>query len=121
MPKILVNYRIKKDNTLELKDYNCVFADMPMAIAEYDYHYDQPVLVNAGQKFPLVVEKEELLKQLKVKENLKQFKFKVNPDQTVTETEENPDVTVELPKDTDVSKLRYINKQIVLFDEEGVK
>lgn len=121
MPKILVNYRIKSDNTLDLKNYGVVFADMPIAIAEYDFEYREPVLANAGLEYPVVIEKEELMKQLKAKSKpeLKKFKFKVNDDGTVKETTGKADVVIELPKDTDVSKLRYTNNQIVLLEEEG--
>lgn len=119
MPKILVNYRIQSDNTLALKNYGVVFADMPIAIAEYDFEYREPVLANAGLKYPIVIEKEELMNQLKAKPKpeLKKFKFKINEDTTVKETTGKADVTIELPKDTDVSKLRYINNQIVLMEE----
>jgi hypothetical protein len=118
MPKILINYKITNDNTLEIKNYGVVFYDMPIAIADYDYDYEEPVLANAGLNYPIVLEKAELLKQLKGKQELKKFKFKVNEDTTVKETTGKADVTVELPKDTDISKLRYINNQIVLLDEE---
>lgn len=118
MPKILINYKIKRDNTLEIKNYGAIFSDMPIAIADYDYDYEDPVLANAGLNYPIVMEKAELLKQLKGKQELKKFKFKVNEDTTVKETTGKADVTVELPKDTDISKLRYMNEQIVLLDEE---
>lgn len=110
MPKILVNYKYnKKTDTYTLIEDDVVFADMPVAIMEMGTDYDDILVVPInGQN--TVVDKDEYLAIHK------NFKLSVNEDGTVRE-----DVTgtpVWLPKDTDITKLRFINGQLVLVSEE---
>jgi hypothetical protein len=110
MPKILVNYTYnKKNNTYSLLDNNVVFADMPVAIMDMGVEYDEILVIPINNQ-NTVVDKVEYLKINK------QFKLIANEDRSVKEDVNGTPIW--LPKDTDITKLRVINGQLVLVSED---
>ena len=113
MPKILLNYKRLKDGSYKIYyDQQYVFADMPVCMADMDIEYEEPIVVNIKGQY-LVVEKSEYEKVHKL------FRFKIVDGDKVVEDKDGFEMY--LPKDTDISKLRYINNQIVLIQEEEKK
>ena len=111
MPKIIVNYITKDDKTKIHK--SPVWADLPIAICNLYDEFKDPLIVPTGG-IPLIVEKEEYLK------TRRKFFLDVNEDGTVKEVDEQAARFVfYYPKDTDVSKLRYVNGNIIRINEEG--
>lgn len=113
MPQILVNYKYnKKNDTYSLLNNNVVYADMPIAVMELGVEYNDILIVPINKK-ATVVEKEEYLSKNE------KFLLIANEDGSVEEHEEG--TAIWLPKDTDISKLRIINGQIVLIEMEENK
>lgn len=111
MPKILVNYKYnKKTDTYTLLNNDIVYADMPVAVMDLKDEFDEILVVPINGK-NTVVDKEEYLKVHK------QFKLKAIEDGVVIEDQNGTPVW--LPKDTDITKLRFINGRLVLVSEEG--
>ena len=104
MPKILVNFKRNKDGSFKILDESVVFADMPIAIKEFDEEFETPIGVNLEGK-ATVVEKSVY------EEKNKLFKLKINEDNSITEDENGFEIY--LPKDTNISELMYLNGQIV--------
>lgn len=105
MAKILVNYIYNRSkNTYELLNKKHVLADVDFAILETEQNIKTPLVVAIEGK-PTVVDKDEYSK------NNKEFKLKVVDENVVVEATDG--VAVWLPKDTDVSRLRIINGQLV--------
>lgn len=105
MPKILVNFKYnKKKDEYSLLNSDVVYADMPIALMELGAEFEEVLIVPiSGQA--TVVEKSEFLAKNK------QF-FLVADGEMILENKEQGKA-VWLPKDTDISQLRYINGQIV--------
>lgn len=126
MPKILVNYKMNKNKTYTILE-GVVFADMPVAMAEYMVDYDEPVVVNVTQGgVPEIMEKsvfEQKLKELEPKEHERVFYLDIDATGKIHEvSEDKAKLRRNLPKDTDVSKLYWMDNQIVMLnDEEGDK
>ena len=123
--QILVNYKkldVFHDEffEVELKKLDAVFAEMPIAIAEYDYDYKHPVLYTGPDtKLPLIVEKQELMKKI---EGTKVYHFKrVEPNRVVEVPAEEADFGYRLPIDTPVEKLAIIQGQLGLLEETEVE
>lgn len=116
MPKILVNYTMNKDRTITIKDYGCIFADKPIAIAEFDYEYQNPTIQQGQYAFPFVVEMDDIIEQAKLKE----FRLKINEDGSIIEaSEEEHNLKIRLPHDTDLSELRFENNQLIKLKKES--
>jgi hypothetical protein len=122
--KILVNY--KKLNVfqdeffeVELKKLDAVFVEMPIAIAEYDYLYQHPVLyVGPDAQIATVMEAGELLKKI---EGTKIFYLKrVEPNRVIEVPQEQADFGYRLPIDTPVEKLAIIQGQLGLLEDTEV-
>lgn len=110
MPKILVNYKYnKKSDTYTLFSRECVFADMPIAEMEMHADYDDILVVPINNRMTVVDKAEYMAVN-------KQFALAVNPDGTIREDQNGQ--LVWLPKNTDISKLRFVNGQLVLVSEE---
>lgn len=106
MPKILVNYKRNKDGSFKLYlNQEHVFADMPICVMDLDCDYDEPIVIRDNNA-DVVVEKAEYEKVHKL------FKLKVVDNDKLIEAEDG--TPIYLPKDTDISMLRYYNNQIVL-------
>lgn len=113
MPKILINYKYnKKTDTYTLCKNDVVYADLP--IAEIDMYDDieEPLVVPIKNKMT-VVEKSEYTK------HNKQFVIAVDKEGNIIEDQNG--VAVWLPIDTDLSKLRFINGQLVMVSEDQDK
>ena len=110
MPRILINYKYnKKTDTYTLLSNEYVFADMPVAEMEMQADYDDILVVPINNRMT-VVDKSEYMK------TNKQFSLAVNPDGTVREDQNGQ--LVWLPKNTDISKLRFFNGQLVLVSDK---
>lgn len=122
--KIIRNYKLLKERheefpKIELKQYEVVFAEMPLCIALYDYDYDDPYLYAAEGQIPVAMEKNELIKMI---EGTKLFFFKVVNGNRVEEVnKEDAEFSYRLPVDTPVEKLAIINGQFGLLEEEEVQ
>ena len=119
--QILINYKkldVFQDEffEVELKKFDAVFAEMPIAIAEYDYIYKHPVLyVGVDAKLPIIMESEMLLQKI---EGTKLFYFKrVEPNRVKEVSPEGADFGYRLPIDTPVEKLAIIQGQLGLLEE----
>lgn len=114
MPKILVNYKYnKKNDTYSILEGEVVFADMPVAVMDMGAEYES-ILVVPMDNVNTVVDKEEYLKVNKL------FKLSV-ADSEGTVVEDPNGAPIYLPKETDISKLKFINGQLVFVDEEEIK
>lgn len=119
--KIIRNYKILKEKLeefpkIELKQYEVVFAELPLCVAQYDYEYDEPYLFMFEGQIPVVMEKEELLKKI---EGTKLFFFKVVNGNKVEEVpEKDAEFSYRLPIETPIHKLAIINGQFGLLEEE---
>lgn len=110
MPKILVNFKYnKKTDTYSLVEGDVVFADMPIAIMDMGAEYDSILVVPMNNQ-NTVVDKEEYLKVNKL--------FKLAVDQEGNVSEDPNGVPIYLPKETDISKLKFINGQLVMEEEK---
>ena len=113
MARVLVNYIYHKDtDTYEILRGSYVFADVSVAVLDTDLEIKNPLVVNIKGN-PTIVERS-------VYESAnKKFKLEVNDKGKVFESEKGQEVW--LPKDTDISKLRIVNGQLVLVDNEKKK
>ncbi len=113
MPKILVNVKYnKKNNEWSVLPFeNGVFADMPIALMDMGAEYDSIIVVPIN-KVNHVFDKEEFLSKNKF------FSFVVDGENVREAVEgEEAHLAMWLPIDTDISKLRYIQNQLVMVEE----
>lgn len=109
MPKIIVNYKYdKKKDEYKVLNYDVIFADMPIAVMEMGSEYEE-ILVVPIRNVATIVDKKDYLSKNKL------FRLKVK-EQNVFEDANG--IPIYLPKDTDVTKLKYINNQIVLCENK---
>lgn len=112
MSKILVNYNYNKSkDKYTLLDSGVVFADLPVAVLESEQEIVEPLIVPI-KNVMTVVEKEPYIAIHK------KFKLALDDKGNVVENENGMEVW--LPRKTDVSKLAYINGQLVMREEETV-
>jgi len=111
MAKVLVNYihDVESDTYELLRGAKYVFADMPTAVLETEHKINIPLVVPING-LPTVVDK--LIYEAKNK------KFKLVADEKGIVTENPNGAEVWLPRDTDINKLRFLNGQLVMIDEE---
>ena len=113
MPKILINYKHdKKTDTYTLLKNDVVYADLPIAEMNMYEDFDEPLVVPINKKMT-VVEKSEYTKRNK--------QFVISADENGNIIESQNGVAVWLPIDTDISKLRIINGQLVMISEDQDK
>lgn len=119
--QVFINYKkldVFQDEffEVELKKFDAVFIEMPVAVAEYDYVYKHPVLyVGVDAKLPLIMEADELLQKIK---GTKLFYFKsVEPNKVKEVLQEEADFGYRLPIDTPVEKLVIMQGELGLLDE----
>lgn len=114
MARILVNYIYDKaKDKFEIQKGCFVFADMKVAVYETEEEIYEPLVVPI-RNVMTVVDRERYEKVNK--------KFKLVADNNGNVCENEDGVEVWLPKDTDLKKLKYINGQLVLAqDEEKVE
>lgn len=123
MLNIFVNYTInKKTNKVKLLTDEVVYVDMPIAIAEYQREYENPIIVTV-EKRNYVMEKEEYDELVKRQEGLKEFQLIVEKDTgAVREANETDDVSkivkVKLPIDTDFTEIFFRDGNFVKLEKE---
>lgn len=123
MLNIFVNYTInKKTNKIKLLTDKVVFVDMPIAIAEYQREYENPIIVTV-EKRNYVMEKEEYDELIKRQEGLKEFQLIIEKDTgAVREANETDDVSkivkVKLPIDTDFTEIFFRDGNFVKLEKE---
>ena len=123
MLNIFVNYTInKKTNKVKVLTDEVVYVDMPIAIAEYQREYENPIIVTV-EKRNYVMEKEEYDELVKRQEGLKEFQLIVEKDTgAVREANETDDVSkivkVKLPIDTDFTEIFFRDGNFVKLEKE---
>lgn len=123
MLNIFVNYTInKKTNKVKLLTDEVVYVDMPIAIAEYQREYENPIIVTV-EKRNYVMEKEEYDELIKRQEGLKEFQLIIEKDTgAVREANKTDDVSkivkVKLPIDTDFTEIFFRDGNFVKLEKE---
>lgn len=114
MAKILVNYIYNKSkDTYEILDQGRVYEALDIAVMETEDNIVEPLVVPIRDKMTVV-------DRARYEEINKKFKLTVVDEEgRVAEAENGTDVW--LPKDTDISKLRYINGRLLMVEEEPKK
>lgn len=123
MLNIFVNYTInKKTNKVKVLTDEVVFVDMPIAIAEYQREYENPIIVTV-EKRNYVMEKEEYDELIKRQEGLKEFQLIIEKDTgAVREANETDDVSkivkMKLPIDTNFTEIFFRDGNFVKLEKE---
>ena len=114
MARILVNYTYNKaKDEYKILDYTCgVLADMKVAILELEEDIDEPLVVPIDDMMTVVD---------RSKYELTHKKFCLVADETGKVIEHPKGKVFWFPKDTDISKLRVINGQVVMVEEDPVE
>lgn len=110
MARILVNYIYNKQkDEYKLLEPDCVYADQKVAVLETEEIINRPLVVPIGNNMT-VVDRD------KYESVHKRFYFLADENGIIYEDPNGTEVW--LPKDTDVSKLRYINNRIVMVESK---
>lgn len=110
MSRILVNFSYNKTkDKYTLLDSDVVFADLPVAVMESEQEINEPLVVPI--KGVMTVVEKELYTTIH-----KKFKLALDDKGNVVESENGTEIW--LPRKTDISKLAYINGQLVMKEEE---
>ncbi|MDR4968356.1 MAG: hypothetical protein RG740_01925 [Acholeplasmataceae bacterium] len=112
--KILMNFKEKKERVEEFSHVSLlvdreVFVDLPICAVDFGRHYDKPVLYGNYNGIPTVYEEAEVIKHL---ETLKVFHLKNDKGKLTEVSKEDADISIRLPKDTNVDQLVYDNGQV---------
>lgn len=122
--KQLINFKPKKEHLEEFPYVDLlidreVFVELPLCVIDFGRHYEKPVLYGNLKGIPTVYEEAEVKTQLAT---LKVFYLKNNRGKLTEVKEEEADVKIRLPKDTNVDELVYDNGQVFWakpVDENG--
>ena len=110
MAKILVNYIYNKaKDEYKILEPDCVYADQQVAVLETEEEIGRPLVVPIRGSM-VVVDRE------KYEAVNKKFRLLANKEGNVFEDPNGSEIW--LPKDTDITKLRYINNQLVMVQDE---
>ena len=110
MAKILINYIYNKlTDKYEIQHSPYVFADMKVAVLETEEDIHEPLVVPIRDQMTVVD---------RAKYEMFNKKFYLVADKEGIVSENPNGVEIWLPKDTDVSKLRYINGRLVMVEPE---
>ena len=110
MARILVNYIYNKaKDEFKVLEPDCVYADQKVAVLETEDIINKPLVVPIQNVFT-VVDREQY--------ELAHKKFRLVADDKGNVSEHPGGAEVWLPKDTDVSKLKVINGQLVKVEDE---
>lgn len=110
MARILVNYIYNKaKDEYRILDSGCVYADQKVAVLETEQEIKRPLVVSV-KNMMTVIDRDEFEK------NHRRFYLLSDEKGNVMEGPNGAEVW--LPKDTDVSKLRFINGQLVMVADE---
>lgn len=113
MARILVNYIYNKaKDEYKILDPDCVYADQQVAVLETEEEIKRPLIVPINGT-PTIVDRDRY-------EAVNKKFYLVADDKGIVS--ENPNGTeIWLPRDTDVSKLRFLNGQLVMVADEPEK
>lgn len=123
MLNIFINYIInKKTNSVKLLPKEVVFVDMPIAIAEYQREYENPIIVTI-EKRTYVMEKDEYDELMKRRDNLKEYHLVVEKGTGAVREANNDDdeskiIKLNLPKDTDFSEIFFKDGNFIKIEKE---
>lgn len=110
MARILVNYIYNKaKDEFKVLDQDCVYADQRIAVIETEDIINKPLVVPI--KGAMTVVDRERYERVN-----KRFYLAANEQGEVREEPNGAEIW--LPKDTDISKLRFINGQLVYQQDE---
>lgn len=110
MARILVNFIYNKQkDEFKVLEPDCVYADQKVAVLETEDIINKPLIVPVRNVLT-VVDRESYEKVHK--------KFYLIADDKGNVIEHPNGAEIWLPKDTDVSKLRFINNQLVKVEDE---
>lgn len=110
MARILVNYTYNKTkDEFKIIESDTVYADMKVAVLETEDDIRIPLVVPV-QNMMTVVDKERYEQVNK--------KFYLVADEKGIVSENPQGAEIWLPKDTDISKLRFINGRLVMVQDE---
>ena len=110
MARVLVNFIYNKaKDEYKVLDQGCVYADQKVAVLETEELINEPLVVPINGAMTVVDRKRyETLH--------KKFHLVADKDGNISENENGAEIW--LPKDTDISKLRFINNQLVKVEDE---
>lgn len=111
MAKVLINYIYNKNQDSYLLYLNAqyVLADLPVAVLDLEQDIKEPLVVPINNVSTVV-------DRATYESFHTEFHLAVDPEGRVFESPNG--VSVWLPKDTDLSKLRYIDGQLLMVEEE---
>lgn len=110
MARILVNYIYSKEkDEFKILQQDCVFFDQKVAVLETEEDIKRPLVVPIRGTFTVVDWDRYAVDH-------KRFYLLADDKGNITEGPNGTEVW--LPKDTDVSKLRLVNGQLVMVEEE---
>lgn len=110
MARILVNFIYNKaKDEFKVLDGDCVYADQKIAVLETEDSINRPLVVPI--KGIMTVVDRDRFEQI-------HRRFYLVADEQGNVREDPNGAEIWLPKDTDVSKLRYVNNQLVMFADE---
>lgn len=113
MAKILINYVYNKTtDKYEIQKLPYVFADMKVAVLETEEEINEPLVVPINNVLTVVD---------RAKYQSINRKFYLVADENGKISEQEGGAEIWLPKDTDLSKLKYINGRLVLVENEEKK
>lgn len=113
MAKILINYVYNKTtDKYEIQKLPYVFADMKVAVLETEEEINEPLVVPINNILTVV----DRAKYQSINK-----KFYLVADEKGNISEQKGGAEIWLPKDTDLSKLKYINGRLVLIESEEEK
>src|SRR5690554_3269797 len=112
--KQLINYKVKQERIEEFPHITILYdrevlVDLPICAIDFGRVYEKPVLYGNHKGIPTVYEEAEVKTQLA---KLKVFHLKNNQGKLTEVKEEEADVHIRLPKDTDVDQLVFDNGQV---------
>lgn len=113
MARILVNYTYNKSkDEYKILSGDVVFADMKVAVLETENEINIPLVVPINNQMTVVD---------RASYELVHKQFHLISDEKGIVSEHPNGMGIWLPKDTDVSKLRFLNGQLVLVEETPVE
>jgi len=112
----IVNYKPKQERLeefayVELYTEREVLLGLPICVVEFGKDYVNPVLYGTTSGVPTAFEDFEVQKKLK---ELKMFNLKNNKGSLTETDKDKADISIRLPKDTNVKELVYDNGQVFL-------
>lgn len=121
--KTIVNYKPTKEKIEEFQVVQIlegadVFADLPLAVAEFGRLYAKPVLFGDYKGLPTIIDKEELEEHLK---HLELHHFRIENEKLIKVDKEQSELSLRLPKGTSTDQLIMDRGQVVWAKPEEVK